>query len=104
MSDGNWIELADAIAQLRAQLSAARAEAAGKDVLFTVGKAEIELAVEARREGGGGLGFTFGVLSLEGKGSASSGSTNRLRLELSPHDPAGHDIDVSGQAQQLPNR
>ncbi|MDQ2879763.1 MAG: hypothetical protein M3Y48_00465 [Actinomycetota bacterium] len=56
MGDENWIDLADAIGDLRAQLSKTRQAALGKDVLFTVGKAEIELEAEARREAGGGGG------------------------------------------------
>jgi hypothetical protein len=104
MAAGDWLELGDAIAQLRSQLSDARAKAPGEDILFTVGKAEIELAVELRREGGGGLGFKFGIVSLEGKGSVSSGSVNRLRLELIPHDPDGHDIDVRQEVSKIPEQ
>lgn len=104
MDDGNWVDLADAIAELRIQLSTARTNAVGKDVLFTVGKAEIELTVEARREGGGGLGFKFGIVSVDGKGSMSSGSAHRLRLELTPHDPSGGDIDVRDRVEKLPSR
>jgi hypothetical protein len=104
MGDQDWVELADAIDQLRTQLSTAQVRAAGKDVLFSVGKTEIEMAVEARREGGVGGGIKFGIVSLEGKGSLSSGSTHRLKLELTPHDLLGRDIDVSGQADRLPDR
>ena len=104
MGDGDWVDLADAIDELRVQLSTARTNAVGKDVLFTAGKAEIELAVEVRREGGGGLGLKFGIVSVEGKGSMSSGSAHRLRLELTPHDPSGGDIDVRDRVGTPPSR
>jgi Trypsin-co-occurring domain 2 len=97
MNDLEWVDVSDAIGQLRAQLSEARAAAVDEELLFSVDKAEVELVVEARREAGAGGGIRFGVVSLEGKGSVSSTSSHRLRLELTPHDRAGRSVDIGDQ-------
>jgi hypothetical protein len=104
-----WLDVADAIGQLRDQLSkareaAVRAASRGEDVLFTVGKAQVELAVEARRELDGRVGFKVWVAEVGGQGSISSGSSHRLHLELLPHDQAGGSIDVSGRVATPPDR
>ncbi|MDQ1289317.1 MAG: hypothetical protein QG622_2883 [Actinomycetota bacterium] len=104
MTDQDWMELSEAITQLRSQLSAAREAAVGQDLLFTVGAVEVELGVEARREAGGGGGLKFGVVSLQGKGSLSSGTTHKVKLQLQPHDRAGGSIDVGDTVSALPSR
>ncbi|GAA1341370.1 trypco2 family protein [Saccharothrix algeriensis] len=102
MTDGDWVELASAIGQLRQQLAEARDLAAGEEILFTVGKAEIELALEVRATAEGKAGFKFGIVSAEGKGSRSSATTHKLRLELLPS--AGEKpIEVEGTTTRLPN-
>lgn len=103
VADQDWVELSEAIRQLRVQLSDARAMAVGQDVTFTVGVVEVELAVEAHREVGAGGGIRFGVVSLEGKGGVSSGSTNRVRVQLQPHH-LGVDLEVGGHVDQPPLR
>ncbi|GAB2969062.1 trypco2 family protein [Saccharothrix stipae] len=102
MTDGNWVELTSAIGQLRQQLAEARELAEGEEVLFTVGKAEIELMLEIRKTAEGKAGFKFGIVSLEGKGSLVSATTHKLRLELLPH-ANGAGIDIADETIDLPH-
>lgn len=104
MTDVDWIDLSDVIDKLRSQLSEARATAVGQDVTFAVGAVTVELAVEARREGGVGGGVRFGVVTLEGKGGISSGSTHKVTLQLLPHDATGASFDVEGLVSEPPSR
>jgi hypothetical protein len=82
------IGLAEAIAELRAELSRARREGQDTDIRLAVGEIEVELGLEFAwsREGSGGAKvFTF--LELSGKAGSNENSTHRLRLKLEIADP-----------------
>lgn len=77
------IGLAEAIAELRAELSRARRDGEGKDIRFAVGEIEVELALEfgVSAEAGGGFKL-FSFIDVSGKASASSKSGHKLKLRL----------------------
>jgi hypothetical protein len=78
------LPLAESIDALRRELSDAIRTGENEDLQFALGTVELELQVEARREGTGGAGIVFGVVSAGAKGSRSSSSTHTLRLKLTP--------------------
>jgi hypothetical protein len=102
--ENEWVELSVAIQVLREQLLIAKEAGDGAEVRFEVGKVEVELGLEAKRIGGGEGGLQFGVFTLKGKGEMSSGSTNRLKLELLPRDASGGSLEIKGQVDEPPAR
>lgn len=87
------IELAEWVAALRAELQAAQNEGAGKDLQFVVGPLELEFELTATREAGGKGGVKFWVADLGGDARVASGSTQRVKMTLTPQSPNG-DVKV----------
>ncbi|MEM1183209.1 MAG: trypco2 family protein [Acidobacteriota bacterium] len=94
MSEG--IELADAIAELRSQLSRAVKEGEWKSLRFEIEKLELELEVVATKgqkvEAGAEAGVKFWLLGsgkVSGKGELSEGASasQKITLTLRPKDP-----------------
>jgi hypothetical protein len=102
MRDDEFVDLATAVATLRDQLTTARAARGDDDPRFVVGKVQVELAVEARRDLGGEGGVQFGVFTLKGKGGGSNKSTHRVVLELTPLDSAGASFEIHGDVPEPP--
>jgi hypothetical protein len=92
-----WVGLADAVSELRRELTEAMEQGAGAPIRFELGPVEMEFLLEVRKEGGGEAGVRFWVVSLGAKGSASSGSTHRVRLSLVPKDESGRPPEISDQ-------
>jgi len=76
--------LASAIRVLREQLQDAVQAGEGEELRFALGPVELELQVEAAREGSGEAGIKFWLASIGAKGSRSSSTTHTLRLSLTP--------------------
>ena len=94
------IGLAEAIAELRSELSRARFEGQAKNIRLSVGEIEVELMLEfARtREATGGLRI-LSVIDASGKagGSEKNGHKVKLKLEISdPNNPADKHREISG--------
>jgi len=84
-----WVGLADAIRELRRELTEAMTEGQGKPIRFELGPVEMEFLLEVSKDAGGEAGVKFWVISLGGKGSMSSGSTHRVKLSLIPKSSSG---------------
>lgn len=94
------IELSDFVGALRGELEKARAAALsvgerGSDIRFTVGEVTIEFTIAASREGQGQAGVKFYVLSLGGSVTASTETTQRVSLTLTPTQAGGKPLEVS---------
>ena len=104
MGDGeaNCPSLADTIAAVRRELSAAQAAGQGQPVQFRTGPVELEFEVAVTRTGGGQAGVQLWVLTLGGKGElgacdhaadqgdAAAGGTRRpARTRRSPTPSRG---------------
>ncbi len=90
-----WVGLADAIRELRRELTEAMTEGQGKPIRFELGPVEMEFLLEVRKDAGGEAGVRFWVISLGGKGSVSSGSTHRVKLSLTPKDASGASPEIA---------
>jgi|SRR5713226_3850233 hypothetical protein len=93
----HWVGLAEAIRALREELTAAMTAADDEVLLFELGPIEMEFLLEVRKDAGGQAGVAFGLISLGGKASMSSGSTHRVRLSLTPKDALGQSIVMADE-------
>jgi Trypsin-co-occurring domain 2 len=94
------VGLDEALAALRADLSAARAKAADSDLQLPVQSVTIELTVALTKTVDGKAGFRVPVLGAElgASGSREAISTQKLTVTLgTPVDAAGRPVKV-GQA------
>jgi hypothetical protein len=89
MSKVEGIELAQMLADLRAELIKARAEGEGKDVRFEVADAELEVLLTTTKSADGKGGVKFWVYNAEAGVSGSHEQTHRLKLKLRPTGPDG---------------
>lgn len=82
------IGLADAIENLRQELTEASRRGEGKELRFNVDAIELELAVELAAEGGGGGKVSFNVLGVGaevgGEGKLSRSNAHRVTVKLKP--------------------
>lgn len=77
------IGLADAISQLRAELSRARLDGEGKDIRFSLSEIEVELMLEfgINAEAGGGIKL-FSFVDVSGKAATNNKSGHKLKFSL----------------------
>lgn len=82
------VGLAEAIAEIRAELSRARREGKDQDIRLSVDDIEVELALEFAwtGEAGGGVKL-FSFVDVSAKAGTSEKSGHRLRLKLEIADP-----------------
>jgi len=85
------VRLADALAELRAEISRARREGEGKDVRFAAKAIEVELTVDFgwTAEATAGVSKWIPFVDLGVKGSGSEKSLHKVKLTL--------EIDSKGQ-------
>jgi hypothetical protein len=78
------MRLADAIAELRAEISEAMREGVGKDVRFMAKEIEVELSVDFdwAAEGSAGVSKWIPFVDLGVKGSGSEKSLHKVKLTL----------------------
>lgn len=99
MSDDQPIELAKAIDAIRDELVTASTRAAGKELTFSVGKVEVEFAVEAKTAGSADATVKFWVVGGGVKGERSSTTGHKVKIELVPQQGS---LRVSGSSPQPP--
>ncbi|WP_141579360.1 trypco2 family protein [Actinomadura sp. WMMA1423] len=90
------IELADAVAVVRAELLEAAARGAGEDVAFVVGPIEVEFAVELRTDAKAKFGFKAWVVSGGAEAGVARGRTHRVKVALTPKRADGGDLLIAG--------
>ncbi|WP_286158254.1 trypco2 family protein [Streptomyces sp. CB03911] len=101
-SDGQWMDLADAVMLLRDQIVEAQSrvgvtgnsENANKGVLFRLGEINIELGLELVKTRGMNGGLRWSVVSFGGKRENAQKAAHKVNVKLSPHQPGGGDVDV----------
>ncbi|MGW1893646.1 trypco2 family protein [Streptomyces sp. NPDC002004] len=91
-------EIAEAIAQLRAQLAAAQDSGEEERLQFRVTEVEMEFLVEIRKDAKASGGLRLGVVKLGADGSVAQGTSHRLKLTLDVVDSrTGDSATVSGR-------
>lgn len=91
------IELADAVAELRDELTRAVARGAGQDITFQVGPIELEFTVELRADTRARAGFKAWVVSGDAEVGAGRARTHRVSLTLHPQGRDGRPLPISGE-------
>jgi hypothetical protein len=101
--DEAWVGLAEAIGQLRRELSAALTAAEGERLRFQLGPIELDFTVDWRRTGGADAGVRWGVVSFGAKGEIAATSGHRVKLVLTPKDSVtGGDVEVVSRRSGTP--
>jgi Trypsin-co-occurring domain 2 len=102
------IRLADALAELRAELSRARQEGDGKDVRFAAKEIVVEVDFGWTAEASGGVSKWIPFVDLAAKGGADRGSLHKITLSLeidTGGDPTKARItDPTGPAPVMPTK
>ena len=94
--DGGLPSLADTIAAVRRELSAAQAAGQGQPVQFRTGPVELEFDVAVTRTRGGQGGVQIWVLTLGGKLGREHAITQRIKVTLQPVNPkTGKDAQIA---------
>jgi Trypsin-co-occurring domain 2 len=89
------IGLAEAIRQVRVELTHAHLEGQEKDLRFRGGEVQLQFDVAVTREGGGEAGIKLWVVSVGAKGEVTNAKTNTVTVSLLPQ------VQVAGQWQDL---
>jgi hypothetical protein len=101
--EGRLPSLADTIAAVRRELSAAQAAGQGQPVQFRTGPVELEFEVAVTRTGGGQAGVQLWVLTLGGKAELGQATTQRIKVTLQPVDPeTGEDARIADARRGAP--
>ena len=81
--ENSRIGVAEAIAQLRAELSRARQQGEGQDIRFAAKEITVELSVDFgwSKEGGGGFKL-FSFLDLSGKAGSTEKAVHKVTLKF----------------------
>lgn len=95
------ITLADAIQQLRADLSRAIEEGRDRDIKFKLGHVDLELQLQVGREREGRVGLQWLVVA-SGAAKSSSNVTHKLTLRLEPELSGGDDLRISDRRDRPP--
>lgn len=78
------VELAELISRLRSELSEALRAGEDSDLRFELGPVELEVAVVVAKEAKPGAKVRFWVLEAGAEATASSSTTQRIKLSLEP--------------------
>jgi len=90
------IELADAVAAVREEMLEAARRGVDQRVGFVVGPIEMEFAVELRADARAKAGFKAWVFaSAEVQAGVARGSTQRVKVTLTPKRPDGTDLLIA---------
>jgi hypothetical protein len=90
------ITLAQAISEIRAQLTEAEAQSQGEAIRFVPTEVEVELEIIFRVEAEAGAGFKlFSLIDVSGKAKAGGENTHKVRMKLSPVHPDNSPVLVS---------
>ena len=98
------IGLADAIAQLRAELVAAMTAGSGEAIQFPIAKMTVELRIVATKGVDGKAGFRVPVIDVELGGGANwqRENTQTVTIEFAaPVDSEGRPVKVASASSQL---
>jgi Trypsin-co-occurring domain 2 len=91
------LELAVAVATVRAELAKAAAAAQDEEIQFEVGEVTMEFAVEIRADASAKAGFTAWVITVGGEAGTGRTNSHRVTVSLNPHYANGERVNVSDE-------
>ncbi len=99
--DGEFPSLAETIAAVRRELSAAQAAGQEQAIQFRTGPVELEFDVAVTRTRSGQAGVQIWVLTLGGKLDREHATTQRIKVTLQPVNPdTGQDARIADASQR----
>jgi len=92
-------EIAEAIEQLRTQLTAVQEGSQDARLRFAVTEVEMEFLITVTKSGGGDAGIRLGLVTVGGGGKVSKDNSHRLTLKLKVRDMTApeREATVSGK-------
>jgi hypothetical protein len=100
--DEESVELADAIAALRAQLGKALRAGKDEEVRFRLGPVELEFTLNVKKDIQAEGGVKFWVVSLGTHAGVSHDNQHRVKLSLQPIDGIGDELEVHAAQSSRP--
>jgi hypothetical protein len=101
IDDRDKVQLADAIAALRAEIEKARRASEEASLRFRIGPVQLEFELTLEKETGADAGIRFWVVSIGAKGSLASARTHRVKLTLTPEMDDGEPPYVSHKGPKI---
>jgi hypothetical protein len=94
------IELAEFVAQLRAELTRAISEGEDQAIKFDCGPIELELEVAAERSADAGARVRFWVVDADASAKVGAKKTQRITMTLTPHAAGAplEQLSISGDS------
>lgn len=93
--EAGWLDLADAVGLLRAQIEQAQQRAHAAGVRFAVGEVSVEFELELARTRGAEGELRFGIAALRGAGGRTARGTHRVSLTLQPRlADSGREVEI----------
>jgi Trypsin-co-occurring domain 2 len=96
------VPLADAIEELRRQLTRAMLAGAESPMRFTVSELKLELEVAVTKSGEGHGGIKFWLVDFGAKADFSNATTHRVTLQLNPVDTEGKPVKLGDSVEVKP--
>jgi Trypsin-co-occurring domain 2 len=98
-------EIAEAIEELRAQLTAVQKRSADERLRFVVTEVEMEFLVTVTKGGGGAAGIQIGLVHVGANGKLSKDNSHKLTLKLEVRDTEAPDgrAEVSDRRADAPD-
>ncbi|MET8977448.1 trypco2 family protein [Streptomyces sp. NPDC004539] len=97
-------ELSEAIAAVRAGLTAAKTEGTGSDVRFVPDEVVLDLSIELRRSRKAGGGVKAYVLSADASGESAGTRAQRVTVRFRVTDANGDPLPVGDHVGHVPPR
>ncbi|MET8687452.1 trypco2 family protein [Streptomyces sp. NPDC004732] len=94
-SPEEWLDLADALDLLRAQIAESQHRARTADIRFEVGEISVDFELELHRTRAAGGGLRFAVVQADGRQENARRTTQRVSLTLKPRGPGPGSGDIA---------
>ncbi|WP_220503620.1 trypco2 family protein [Microbispora sp. H13382] len=95
LNNEELIGLAEWLEQLRTELGTASVAGKDQDIRFELGPIDLEVEVTATQERGGKGGIKLWVLNGDASKKRTSGTTQRIKISLTPRQADGASLQVS---------
>ncbi|MET8741742.1 trypco2 family protein [Streptomyces sp. NPDC004728] len=92
--DDDWLDLADALDLLRAQVTESQRRAQSSEIRFGVEQITVDFELELMRTREGGGGLRFGIADAKARQENGRKTVQRVSLTLKPEQRSGGDVQI----------
>lgn len=90
----DWLDLADALDLLRAQVTESQRRAQSSEIRFGVEQITVDFELELMRTREGGGGLRFGIADAKARQENGRKTVQRVSLTLKPEQRSGGDVQI----------